>query len=117
MKFIESDLFEKLDKEKYDIIVSNPPYIKTKVINTLSKEVQKEPYIALNGGDDGLNFYKNIIKNSYKFLNKNGFLCLEIGYDQREEVMKLIQNENKYTGTYCKKDLELNDRVIVTSII
>lgn len=117
MKFIESDLFEKLDKEKYDIIVSNPPYIKENIIASLSKEVQNEPYIALNGGKDGLDFYKKIVKNSYKFLNKNGFLCLEIGYDQKDEVTRLIENENKYIDTYCKKDLELNDRIIVTRII
>lgn len=71
----------------------------------------------MNGGKDGLNFYKKIVKNAYKFLNAKGFLCLEIGYDQREEVTKLIENEKKYVNTYCKKDLELNDRVIVTKAI
>ena len=62
--FIESDLFKKLAKEKYDIIVSNPPYIKREIIKTLDKEVQKEPKIALDGGYDGLDFYRKIIYQS-----------------------------------------------------
>ena len=113
IKFIKSNLFEKIDIEKYDIIVSNPPYIKTSIIENLSKEVQNEPHIALDGGKDGLKFYREIIKNSYKYLNKNGYLCLEIGYDQKEEVIKLIEQEKIYENTYCKKDLGLNDRAII----
>ena len=112
--FIESDLFQNLHSQKYDIIVSNPPYIKKDVIKKLDKEVQKEPIIALDGGIDGLDFYKKIIKDSYMYLKYNGYLCLEIGYDQKEEVIKLIEKEENYTRTYCKKDLFENDRVIVT---
>ena len=114
IKFIESNLFEKIGNEKYDIIVSNPPYIKTSIIENLSKEVQNEPHIALDGGEDGLEFYREIIKNSYKYLNKNGYLCLEIGYDQKEEVTKLIEQEKMYENVYCKKDLGLNDRAIIS---
>lgn len=114
--FIESDLFNNLNKEKYDIIVSNPPYIKRKIIKTLDKEVQREPIIALDGGDDGLDFYKKIINNGYEFLKYNGYLCLEIGYNQKEEVMNLIEKEEKYINTYCKKDLCGNDRIIITKV-
>ena len=114
--FIESDLFNNLNKEKYDIIVSNPPYIKRKTIKTLDKEVQREPIIALDGGDDGLDFYKKIINNGYEFLKYNGYLCLEIGYNQKEEVMNLIEKEEKYINTYCKKDLCGNDRIIITKV-
>ena len=113
---MESDLFEKLSKEKFDIIVSNPPYIKTDVIKTLDKEVQNEPKIALNGGDDGLDFYRKIICQAYEFLKYKGYLCFEIGYDQKKEVIDLIEQENRYIDTYCKKDLYGNDRVIITKV-
>ena len=114
--FIESDLFSSLKNEKFDMIISNPPYIKKELIKTLSKEVQNEPIIALDGGYDGLDFYRKIIKEAYNFLKFRGVLCLEIGYDQKDDVIKLIQNEEKYTDTYSKKDLYDNDRIIVTRV-
>lgn len=114
--FVESDLFKKLNKEKYDIIVSNPPYIRKDIIKTLDKEVQKEPIIALDGGYDGLDFYRKIIYQSEEYLKFKGYLCLEIGYDQKIDVIELIENEEKYVDTYCKKDLYGNDRVIVTKL-
>lgn len=114
--FIESDLFEKIPNEKYDIIVSNPPYIKKDIIKTLTKEVQKEPKIALDGGEDGLDFYRKIAKESEKYLKFKGYLCLEIGYDQKKDVIKIINNERKYVGTYSKKDLYDNDRIVVTKL-
>ena len=112
IEFIESDLFENIDK-KFDIIATNPPYIKTEVIKDLSLEVQKEPHIALDGGQDGLDFYRKIIDNAYKYLEENGCLTLEIGYDQKEEVIELIENSNQYKEIYSKKDLAGNDRIIV----
>ena len=111
-KIIQSDLFENI-QGKFDIIVSNPPYIKSDVIKTLDEEVQNEPILALDGGTDGLDIYKKIIKQAYKFLNKDGYLCLEIGYDQKEEVIKLIEETNQYKDIYSKKDLAGNDRVII----
>lgn len=114
--FIESDLFKNLVKEKYDIIVSNPPYIKRKVLKKLDKEIQKEPMIALDGGYDGLNFYRKIISKADEYLKFHGYLCLEIGYDQKEEVENLIKNQGKYIDTYCKKDLCDNNRVIITKL-
>ncbi len=111
--FVKSNLFESLAKEKYDIIVSNPPYIKQEVISKLSKEVQKEPRIALDGGLDGLEFYRKIVNNAYKYLKNNGYLCLEIGYDQKNQVIEILKSEKKYSEIYCKKDLAENDRVIV----
>jgi len=110
--FVLSDMFENM-QETFDAIVSNPPYIKTEVIKTLDKEVQNEPHLALDGGKDGLYFYKIIAKNAYKYLNKNGILALEIGYDQKDEVINLLEIEGKYKDIYCKKDLAENDRVIV----
>jgi len=113
--FVLSNMFENI-QEKFDVIISNPPYIKTEVIKTLDKEVQNEPLIALDGGEDGLYFYKTIAENAYKYLKKDGILALEIGYDQKEEVMKLLELEGRYTYIYCKKDLAENDRVIVCKL-
>lgn len=114
--FVESNLFEDLAQEKYDIIVSNPPYIKRKEIENLDMEVRREPKIALDGGEDGLDFYKKIIDKGYEYLKYGGYICLEIGYDQKEEVMKIIKDKKQYIETYCKKDLYDNDRVIVTKL-
>lgn len=114
--FILSDLFEELPKEKYDMIVSNPPYIKKDIIKTLDKEVQKEPHIALDGGWDGLDFYRKIVHQAYEFLKYKGYLCLEIGYDQKEQICELIEQEDEYVNTYSKKDLYGNDRIIVTKV-
>ena len=114
--FIESDLFKNLPKEKYDIIVSNPPYIKKDIIKKLDKEVQREPKIALDGGYDGLDFYRKIIGQADEYLKFHGYLCFEIGYDQKEEVEEIIKEQGKYIETYCKKDLCDNDRVIVTKL-
>lgn len=114
--FIESNLFENIVNEKYDIIVSNPPYIKKDVIKTLNKEVQKEPKIALDGGYDGLDFYRKITHQSEEYLKFNGYLCFEIGYDQKKDVIKIINDERKFTGTYSKKDLCDNDRIVITRL-
>ena len=114
--FVSSDLFQNISEEKYDIIVSNPPYIKRKVIKTLDEEVKREPIIALDGGNDGLDFYKKIIGNAYQHLKYKGYLCLEIGYDQKDEVIDLISKEEKYINTYSKKDLFDNDRIVITKL-
>ena len=114
--FIKSDLYKNLPKEKYDIIVSNPPYIKEEIIKKLDKEVQKEPKLALDGGYDGLDFYRKIVSKADEYLKFHGYLCLEIGYDQKEEVEEIISKQEKYIDTYCKKDLCDNDRVIVTKL-
>lgn len=114
-KLIHSDMFKDI-KEEFNIIVSNPPYIKTDIINTLDKEVQKEPYIALNGGKDGLDFYRIIITEAYKYLKKDGVLALEIGYDQRKNVINLLNRTEKYKDIYCKKDLGGNDRVVIAKV-
>lgn len=113
IEFIESDLFEKIEG-RYNIIVSNPPYIKTNVIKDLSVEVQNEPHLALDGGKDGLVFYKEIISNAYKYLETNGILALEIGYDQKSEVEQIIEISNEYKEIYSKKDLAGNDRIVVS---
>ena len=115
INFILSDLFENI-KGKYDVIVSNPPYIETSVIDTLGKEVKHEPMLALDGGISGLDFYKKIAKNAKQFLNLKGHLCLEIGYNQKESVIRILE-ENGYKNIKCIKDLSKNDRVIICEVI
>lgn len=116
IEFIESDLFQKIKNIKFDIIVSNPPYIRTEVINSLDIEVQQEPITALNGGKDGLDFYRKIVEEAYPYLKLGSYLCFEIGYDQKIDVIEIIENSQKYEKTHCKKDLYGNDRVIVTKV-
>ena len=108
INFINSNMFENID-EKFDIIVSNPPYIETETIKKLSKDVQQEPHIALDGGFDGLEFYKIIASEYEKYLNDNGTLLLEIGYNQKQSVTELFINRN----VECIKDLAQNNRVII----
>lgn len=109
--FIESNLFENIDR-RYDIIVSNPPYIKTKDIEMLMPEVRDhEPLMALDGSEDGLYFYKSIIKESLTYLNKEGFIFLEIGYNQGYEVKRIMEDWG-FINVTVKKDLAGLDRVV-----
>lgn len=114
INFIKSDLFENIAENNFDIIVSNPPYIRTETIKTLSKQVRQEPILALDGGDDGLSFYKRIIEHTHKYIKNNGYLCLEIGYDQKEEVTNLLKQSKNYIEIYTIKDLSKNDRCIIS---
>lgn len=114
--FMKSDMFKGIFKDfRFNIIVSNPPYIETETISKLDKEVQNEPHLALDGGIDGLKFYKEIAQNAKEFLETNGFLALEIGYNQKEKVEQILK-ENGYKNIYCLKDLAGNNRVIVSQI-
>lgn len=109
--FVESDLFEQVEGT-YDIIMSNPPYIRTSVINELQEEVKlHDPYTALDGKEDGLFFYREIIKKSKEYLKKGGRLYFEIGHDQGEDVKKLME-EAGFTQVTVKKDLAGLDRVV-----
>ena len=112
IKFINSDIFNNIE-EKFDIIVSNPPYIETETINKLEIEVQNEPHLALDGGIDGLKFYKIIANNAFKYLNENGYLLLEIGYNQQNSVTQLLQDIGKYKNIETVKDLGGNYRVVI----
>lgn len=116
VELLESDMFENLKNYKFDFIVSNPPYIESNTIKNLSKEVQNEPEIALDGGQDGLKFYRIILKEAYKYLNKNGYLLLEIGYDQGEKILKLCKEYSCNLNLITKKpikDFGGNNRVII----
>lgn len=110
--WVLSNLFEEV-KGKFDVIVSNPPYIKKEVIKTLDKQVQCEPILALDGGEDGLDFYKKIIEQAPDYLKENGKIFLEIGYEQKQEVLGIIEKTKQYKMVECKKDLAGNDRMIM----
>lgn len=114
--FISSDMFTNLQEDKFDIIVSNPPYIKKDVIKKLEEQVKREPYIALDGGVDGLEFYRKIINEGYQYLKYKGYLCLEIGFDQKDDVIKLMKEQDRFENIYSKKDLYDNDRIIIARL-
>ena len=106
IRFVLSNLFDEING-KFDMIISNPPYVKSDDIGKLSLDVQNEPHIALDGGNDGLEFYKRISKQVDNYLSDNGYLVLEIGYDQGKEVCELFDDSNFY------KDLNNNDRCVI----
>ena len=109
--FERSDLFEMVT-EKFDVIVSNPPYIPTDVIPQLMPEVQVfEPVEALDGKEDGLYFYRKIVEQSKDYLNSGGSLMFEIGYDQGKDVSKMMTDAG-FSNVCVKKDLAGNDRVV-----
>lgn len=102
------------DKDfKVDMIVSNPPYIRTDVIKTLDKRVQNEPILALDGGTTGLDFYQRIFKEAKAILKNNGILILEIGYDQLEDIKNIISDNKEYKLLESVKDYGGNDRVVI----
>jgi release factor glutamine methyltransferase len=109
---IESDLFQNITG-KFDLIVSNPPYIPTGEISLLMPEVRDhDPVIALDGKEDGLAFYRRIITGSCHYLEKNGMLCFEIGYNQAEAV-KYLMKETGFEDIEVKKDLAGFDRIVM----
>ena len=109
--FVESELFGKVEG-KYEIIVSNPPYIRTEVIASLEEEVRlHEPMMALDGREDGLFFYREIVRRSPDYLCGGGRLYLEIGYDQKEEVTALMR-EAGFEEVTAVKDYAGKDRVV-----
>ena len=113
VSFIESNLFENIVKEQYDMIVSNPPYIESEVIEGLMPEVREhEPRLALDGGEDGLIFYRRIIDEAREYLKPGGYLIFEIGYNQREAVCELF-GEAGYEDISAVCDLAGLDRVCI----
>ena len=111
--FIKSDMFENIPKdERFDIVVSNPPYIRSDVIGTLMSEVKDyEPLLALDGSEDGLKFYRIIADRAPEYLNNGGMLFLEIGYDQGAEVSALLSAAG-FMDVEVIKDLSGLDRVV-----
>ena len=111
INFLKSDMFSSLTSEnKYDIIVSNPPYIQSHIVDSLERQVKDfEPRLALDGDIDGMKFYKIIEKNFMNFLSTGGILALEIGYDEADDIRALFEGKN----VVIKKDLANLDRVAI----
>lgn len=114
VKLLESDLFDKINKEeKFHIIVSNPPYIPTGDIDKLQEEVKNyEPRIALDGGKEGIAFYRRIIPESREYLEEEGLLIFEIGYDQGKQVEAIMEQEG-FKAIKILKDLQGLDRAVL----
>lgn len=111
-KTIYSDMFKNINKIKVDIIVSNPPYISNKEMAELSNYVKNEPNIALRAGKLGLDFYECIYENSKKYLNNNGYILVEIGCLQANNVINIINKYSEYDNIEIIKDINGKDRVI-----
>ena len=117
VEFIRSDLFSAISFQPsaVDIIVSNPPYVKTLDIESLEPEVRHEPLIALNGGVDGLSFYYKIISQAHKYLKNKGFLVLEIGFGQSQDIQNLFKNSKNFEVIEIVKDYNNIDRVVIAN--
>lgn len=118
VKFLKGSLLEPLKIERLeksvDILVSNPPYIPSKDIDDLQVEVSKyEPRLALDGGVDGLDFYREIISKSEEYLSDNGVIAFEIGYDQGKDIKNLLIQQNIFKDIEIIKDLSGLDRVVI----
>ena len=114
--FIKSNLFDNIPNLKFDFIVSNPPYIETETVKGLDPEVVlNEPILALDGGEDGLDFYRQIVSEAPKHLNSKGKLYFEIGYNQADAVCELMKDKFKNITVY--KDYGNNDRVVSGELI
>lgn len=112
VKFVTGDMFAPVGDKKFDMIISNPPYIKTRMISILQEEVKDhEPLQALDGGMDGLDFYRIIVKEAAQHLKPEGFLLMEIGHDQGEDLRKMLKDDGRYTPAEIIKDLPGRDRV------
>ena len=116
INFLQSDMFY-LCNRAYDVIISNPPYVVSSVIDSLQQEVRREPRIALDGGEDGLKFIRCIIQGSLHYLAADGLLILEIGFGQLKQVRNLFATAREFEIIHVVMDYNSIDRVIVAKRI
>lgn len=112
----KSDLFQAVTGEKFDILVSNPPYIPTAAIETLSPEVRHEPQLALDGGHDGLDVIRRLIREAADFVVPGGLCAIEIGYEQGHAVQNMVAADGRYTQAILCRDLGGRHRVVVWEV-
>lgn len=113
IKFVKGDMFQPHADKKFDMILTNPPYVKTRMISILQDEVKDhEPLTALDGGRDGLDFYRIIVEQAADHLKEGGILMMEIGHDQGEDLRKMLKDSEKYTAAEVIRDLPGRDRVV-----
>ena len=115
VRMICGDLFSPLDEEKFDLIVSNPPYIPEKDCATLQPEVKYEPMIALNGGADGLFYYRSIAREGKRYLNSGGRLLMEVGDGEAEDVVTLLL-ENGWERPIIRRDMMHKKRMVSATV-
>lgn len=116
IEFRQSDIFENINsKEKFDLIISNPPYISEIDFPLLPPEVKADPKIALTSGKDGLDIIKEILTHAPNHLNSGGRIMLEIGYNQSEAISKIIESDNRYKSFNILQDLNGIDRTVILS--
>jgi len=116
IQFVSGDLFNNITG-RFDLIVSNPPYIARFEFETLQKEVLREPRIALDGGEDGLDFYRRIVNLAGEYLNPGAHLLFEIGYGQAEEIKRIVESRRFFKVIDVVKDFNDIDRVVVAQWI
>ena len=112
-RFILGDIRTSLPNEKFDLIISNPPYIKTRDIENLSPEVKKEPALALDGGDDGLDLVRFLINDCPRCLNDGGKMIVEFGYDQENEICELLSQASGFSSYQILYDYGKNPRAFI----
>ncbi len=115
--FVRSDLFDNISFKEYDLIVSNPPYIVSGDMDSLPRDVKHEPAIALDGGNDGLDFYRGIINRGKEFLKKGGFILFEIGFGQSKKIKHIFAATGWFDIVDAVKDYNDIERVIVARLI
>jgi len=115
--FVQADLFPVSRKHIFDCIVSNPPYIPSREIDMLQPEVQRQPRCALDGGADGLDFYRRIITHAHEYLADGGYVVVEIGFGQSRTLQELFKEKEKFDIIAIIQDYARIDRIVVARLI
>jgi len=116
IEFIQSDLFASLSGRRFNLIVSNPPYIPTPDLKGLAREISFEPALALDGGQDGLDYYRRIISQAHRYLKRKGFLLMEMGFGQAGQVENMLKKTGKFEIIEIIRDYNNIERVMVSWI-